>query len=67
MGERTIHLGARQQRRALILNQLLEGGLTIGQAAGLLGVSERQVQRLRAAYAQVGPAALVLGNTGRVP
>ena len=65
--EDTIRLGRAAQRRATVLTQLLAGALTNGQAADLLGVSVRQLQRLCAAYREDGPAPLVHGNTGRTP
>jgi transposase len=67
MGEGTIRLGAEGQRRARVLNDVLAGRLTSGEAATVLGLSERQVKRLKAAYRRAGPAALVHGNTGRAP
>jgi len=60
-----IELGRTEQRRLLVLNQLQGGGLVNEQAAGLLGLSVRQVQRLHAAYVERGAAALVHGNRGR--
>ncbi|HEY4845997.1 MAG TPA: ISNCY family transposase [Candidatus Dormibacteraeota bacterium] len=48
-----------------MLNQLQSGALVNAEAAGLLGLSVRQVQRLRGAYAVRGAAALVHGNRGR--
>jgi transposase len=67
MEEGTVALGPRQQQRAVVLNRVLEGLLTIAQAAEVLGLSERQVQRLKAAYRSDGPRALVHGNRGRRP
>lgn len=63
----TIRLGRAAQRRATVLNQVLAGELTNGQAASLLGVSVRHLKRVRAAYCRDGPASLVHGNTGRSP
>jgi transposase len=60
-----IELSRAEQRRLLVLNQLQSGGLVNAEAAGLLGLSVRQVQRLRGAYAERGAAALVHGNRGR--
>ncbi len=67
MGRDTIRLGAEQQRRVQVLNLLLEGKLTIRQAAAVLDRSERQVKRLKAAYRHRGPETLVHGNSGRIP
>ena len=59
MDEPPIHLGAREQRRARIVNAHLAGDLTVEQVATLLGVSERQVFRILARYRREGPASLV--------
>ena len=56
---------SREQQRAQVLTRLLVGDVTAAEAAVLLGLSERQVFRLRAGYERDGPAALVHGNRGR--
>jgi hypothetical protein len=61
----TITMTSRDQRRAWILTKLLVGEVTTAEAAALLGLSERQVWRLRRAFEGDGPAALVHGNRGR--
>src|SRR6266576_1882577 len=61
----TITMTSRDQRRAWILTKLLVGEVTTAEAAALLGLSERQVWRLRRAFERDGPAALVHGNRGR--
>jgi len=60
-----VTLTPEEQRRGAILTQLTTGLLTVEQAALLLGVSVRQVWRLRARYLGGGPAALAHGNRGR--
>lgn len=62
-----ITLTSREQQRAIALNRSLAGEWTVAEAAAMLGLSERQVRRLRRAYAGQGPAALVHGNRGRRP
>jgi transposase len=62
----TITMTATDQRRVWVLNRLGPRGLTTAEAAGLLGLSERQIWRLRAAFERAGPAGLVHGNRGRV-
>ncbi len=57
---------ARAQHRAYVLEHVVNGGLTIDQAATILKLSTRQVDRLRARHAD-GPAALAHGNRGRPP
>jgi transposase len=67
MREEPILLRAREQQRAMGLTRVLAGQWTRREAAAVLGVSERQLRRLLAAYQQRGPAALVHGNRGRRP
>lgn len=57
----------REQRRAMALNRVVAGEWTQAEAAMSLGLSERQVRRLLAAYRERGPAALVHGNRDRTP
>ena len=56
MERERVTLSAGEQRRVMVLNHLEKGAVTLGEAAGLLGISERQVKRLRAEYRQEGPA-----------
>src|SRR5204862_861005 len=64
---RTLTLSTRQQRRAEVLTRLLAGQLSALDAAQLLGVTPRQVQRLRRRFAAQGLPSVVHGNTGRAP
>jgi len=54
-----------EQRRAWVLTRVLRGTLTMAEAAEELGLSERHLWRLRAAFEHEGPAGLVHGNRGR--
>lgn len=65
--QETVTLNTRDQKRVLVLNQILEGHLSAAEAAPLLKLSQRQVQRLIAAYRKEGAAAVVHGNRGRSP
>ena len=60
-----ITLTPEEQRRGAILAQLTAGFMATEEAALLLGVSVRQVWRLRARYLAGGPATLAHGNRGR--
>lgn len=53
--------------REVVIRRLLAGKVTVDDAALLLGVSERQVWRLRARFVRSGAAGLVHGNRGKVP
>jgi transposase len=61
----TIIMNTDEQRRAWVLTKVLLGELAISEAALLLGLSERSVWRLKAAFRRDGPAGLVHGNRGR--
>ncbi len=56
---------AQEQRRARMLTGVLRGELTMAEGSVELGLSERQLWRLRAAFIGHGPAGLVHGNRGR--
>ena len=62
-----VTLNQREQARLQLLNSVMEYQLPRAQAAELLGISERQVRRVLAAYRRDGAAALVHGNRGRKP
>jgi transposase len=59
--------GGSGPRRLSILELLTEGSITPNEAASLLGISERHVRRLLAAYSERGEVAVVHGNLGRRP
>ena len=62
-----VTLNQREQARLQVLNSVMEYQLPKAQAAEILGISERQVRRILAAYRRDGAAALVHGNRGRKP
>lgn len=65
--EGSITLTTSEQRRLMILNQLEAGVLVNAEAAELVGLSVRQLRRLRSTYREQGAAALSHGNRGRQP
>src|SRR5712692_3591578 len=67
MKEETISLNMQEQKRAMVLNRIQAGQLSVAQAAGVLDLSARHVRRILAAYEKEGPAALAHGNRGRKP
>lgn len=60
-------LSKQDEQRAMVLGQVGAGLLGMTEAAALIGVSERQVRRLLAAYQREGPRGIVHGNRGRAP
>lgn len=67
MWEEQIVVRPREEKRARVLNQVLAGECTVGEAATMLGLSVRQVRRQKRAYEEAGIRALVHGNRGRRP
>src|SRR5687768_4561927 len=65
MREEPITLSACEQKRAMVLTRVVSGQWTREEAAGVLGLSERHLRRLLAAYRADGPAGLTHGNRGR--
>ena len=64
---RGLTLTTKEQSRIQVLNGVLEREVTVAEAAGLMGVSERHAWRLLAAYRKDGAAAVAHGNRGRKP
>jgi hypothetical protein len=64
---RTLSLSNKHLRKAEILTQLISGKITTLEAAQLLGVTTRQVRRLRHRFTNEDLSSLVHGNTGRLP
>jgi len=62
-----VTLNGKEQKRAMVLTTVIEGGVTARQAGEVLGLSMRHVRRLKAAYRREGPAALAHGNRGKRP
>jgi len=54
----------KEQRRAQILTRVLEGAITLGEAAEVMGLSVRQARRLKGNLHRAGPSGLVHGNRG---
>ncbi len=62
-----VTLNRKEQKRLKVLNDLEVRTTTVHKASEVLGLSVRQVYRLRARYRVEGAAALVHGNRGRPP
>ncbi|HEV2581405.1 MAG TPA: ISNCY family transposase [Ktedonobacteraceae bacterium] len=60
-------MNTQDQKRVMVLNRILDGQVSTAEAAALLKLSKRQVQRILAAYRKEGAATLVHGNRGRSP
>ncbi len=62
-GKLTLH----QANRYSIIQSTLEGRMSNAEAARALGISTRQVKRLKSSVRRRGPKGIVHGNTGREP
>lgn len=62
-----ITLSQTELKRMLVLQRVLEGQISTFETDLVLGLSERQVYRLKAKFQSQRPAALVHGNRGRTP
>lgn len=64
---KTVALTMQQVTRLSVLQHLQTGGIGNRQAAQALGLSVRQLQRLRRRLERLGPEGLQHGNAGRAP
>jgi len=60
-------MSQKQLNRYNVISMVIENKLTISEAAEKLGLSERQVKRLKKGVIEEGPAFLIHKNTGRKP
>src|SRR3982750_669976 len=65
MSEDTITMTVREQRRTQLLTRVLEGAITLQEAARVMGLSVRQARRLKGALVAAGPSGLAHGNRGK--
>jgi len=62
-----IKLSTKELHRLVVIQKHIEGLITIDEAAEILGLSSRQVKRLKKGVLQLGPQSLAHGNRGRAP
>ncbi len=65
MGTELVAMSKRELERLEVMRRVVEGRLTQAKAGEFIGLSERQVRRLCAAFEQRGPAGLVSGKRGQ--
>ncbi len=63
--KKKVTLNVKEQKRLLVLNEILAGRMTGQEAAEVLGLSLRHTRRLIAAYRKEGAAVLAHGNRGK--
>lgn len=62
-----IRLSEKQWRRLDVVERIERGEMTIAEGATALGISSRQMKRIRKRVAKDGAKAVVHGNAGRAP
>src|SRR5690554_5652773 len=67
MREEIFNMTQKEISRLRVINQTIDGVLTIREAAELLDLSERQVLRLNKGVVDEGPAFIIHKNRGRKP
>jgi transposase len=67
MSRGDVYLSEKESRRVYVMERLMEGVVTVKEASCVLGLSERQIKRLKAGVKERGIAALAHGNRGRKP
>src|SRR3954454_3678451 len=65
MGKDMITLTRREHRRAQVLVRVVEGSMTLQEAATVMELSLRQARRLKGQLVREGPVGLVHGNRGQ--
>jgi transposase len=65
MDKRRVTMTEKELKRVEVVSEATAGGLTNGEAGELLGLSERQVQRLKKRYREEGGGGLAHGNRGK--
>ena len=67
MRKTVISLTDQELKKFTVIDQAIKGYITVKEAALALGISTRQVQRLKKKVRDCGSAAIVHQNTGRKP
>lgn len=67
MGQETITLTRAELKKVKVLEKIVDGHMTNTEGAATLGITERQVIRLKNKYQEGGPQALAHRNRGRKP
>ncbi len=63
--KKEVTLSTREQKRLMVLNEVISGRMSGQEAADVMGLTLRHTRRLIAAYQKEGAAVLVHGNRGK--
>ena len=67
MRERELRVSQKEMQRMHVVRLTMEGRETVGRGAKLLGISSRQMKRLRRKLKERGVQGLLHGNRGKAP
>lgn len=67
MGQETITLTKAEMKKVLVVEKILDGSMTNVEGAAVLGITPRQIIRLKKKYMQGGAAQIAHQNRGRKP
>jgi transposase len=67
MGQETITLTSAEMKKVLVVEKVLDGHMTNVEGAALLGITPRQIIRLKKTYLEKGATGLSHQNRGRKP
>lgn len=67
MGQETIRLSREEMKKVLVVGKIIDGHMTNNEGAMALGISIRQVIRLKNKYKAKGAEGLIHNNRGRKP
>ena len=67
MEQKRFLMSQRELQRYQVISKTIEGAMSTGEAAQVLGLSQRQAFRQKAKVTASGPQGLIHGNRGRSP
>jgi transposase len=67
MGQERVTLTRNELKRVKVLERVSSGAMSNAEASATLGITDRQLRRLKTRYEQRGEEGLVRGNRGRMP
>ncbi|HHT84828.1 MAG TPA: helix-turn-helix domain-containing protein, partial [Firmicutes bacterium] len=67
MREETFNMTQQEMKKLRVIDQIIAKNITVGEAARLLNLSERQVLRLKKGVMEQGAAFIIHKNRGRKP
>ncbi len=62
-----ITMSIKELQRVRVMEQVINGALSLVEATAFMGISYRQAKRLKVKYKEAGPVGLIHGNRGKVP